>query len=218
MRFPIPLALLALGALPGVARAPETPEPPPAVSSAELWSRPGDRLGGEVRFVVQHAEWLEAWNPMVTRFGAGEYRAWSAWGDDQLLWKSEEYDAPRVVVFVRRGGAAEWALESLARYDRYEVVGRVDAVFAGRPWIEVLGVRPLTEQLGDGSLVHARRGVEAYTARRWTRASDEFERALASPVPPIARAELKRLRGLCLDRLANPTLEELVEREVRAKD
>lgn len=218
MRPLIPMALLALGALPGVARAPETPEPPPAVSSARLWERPGDRAGEEVRFVVQHAAWLEVWNPMVTRFGAGEYRAWQAWGDDQLLWDPVEYEAPRVVVFVRRGGAAEWALESLSRYDRYEVIGRVEAVFAGRPWIEVLGVRPLTEQVGDGSLVHARRGLEAYAMRRWNRASDEFERALASPVPPIARDELKRLRGLCLDRLKNPTLEDLVERDVKAKD
>ena len=193
-------------------------EPPPLVASEEIWSRPGDFLGGEVRFVVQHASWPEAWNPMATRFGAGDYKAWRAWGDDQLLWRADDYQRPRASIFVRRGGAAEWALEGIERYARYEVVGRVEAVLAGRPWIEVVGVRPLSEQVGDGSLVHARRGLVAFEDRHWQRAADEFQRALSSPVPPPARRELRRLRALCVDRLENPTLEDLVEREFGTRD
>ena len=53
---------------------------------------------------------------------------------------------------------------------RFEVVGEVKAVLDGQPWIELVGVRPLTEQIGDGSLVHAGRGFGAWERGEWRRA------------------------------------------------
>ncbi|MCB9902971.1 MAG: hypothetical protein H6831_01045 [Planctomycetes bacterium] len=217
MRRTLTVLLLALAALPTLARRDGT-EPPPLVPAAEVWDRPGEHVGREVRMVVQHAGWIEAWNPLTTRFGAGDYKAWSAWADEQLLWDTDDYEHPLVRLFVRRGGAAEWALEGLELYRRFEVVGEVKAVLDGQPWIELVGVRPLTEQIGDGSLVHAGRGFGAWERGEWRRAVDEFDRALASPLPPIAREELERLKALCRDRADHPTLEELVRRDIERKD
>lgn len=217
MRRLVPLLLLGLAAWPSVAdRAPEE-EPPPLVTAEALWDDPGAHLGGEVRFAVQHANWIDAWNPLATRFGAGDYRAWSAWSDAQLLWRPEDYSAPAVRLFVRRGGAAEWALEGLERYRRFEIVGKVTAVLGDVPWIEVVGVRPLTRHMNDGSLVHAERALGAYGRREWKRAIAELDRALAAPVPPPAKAELLRLRALCRERIENPTLQDLVERDLERK-
>jgi hypothetical protein len=216
MRRPLTILLLALAALPSVARLDEE-EPAPLVPASTVWERPGAHVGNKVRFAVQHASWIEAWNPLTTRFGHGDYKAWSAWSDEQLLWVTDEYNAPLVRLFVRRGGAAEWALEGLETYQRFEVVGEVKAVLEGMPWIEVLGVRPLTEQIGDGSLVHAGRGFEAWERGEWERAVGEFDRALAAPLPPIAREELMRLKAECRDRADHPSLEDLIRRDLERK-
>lgn len=218
MRRLLTVLCLALAALPSTARKLQQAEPPPLIAAAAVWERPGAHLGREVRFVVQHSTWIEAWNPLTTRFGDGDYRAWSNWADEQLLWRSDEYDSPFVRLFVRRGSAAEWALEGLEPYRRFEVVGTVKAVIDGEPWIEVVGVRPLTEQIGDGSLVHAGRGLAAWERGEWSRGVEEFDRALASPLPPIAREELLRLKALCRDRVDHPTLEELVRRDLERQD
>ena len=212
MRRLATLTLLALAALPTLARRVDDPEPPPLVAGTALWADPGAWLGTEVRFVVQHEAWLESWNPMATRFGAGDYRAWSAWADEQQLWRAEDYDAPAVRLFVRRGGASEWALTGLEPYQRFEVVGHVKAVLAGQPWVEVVGVRPLSEQIGDGSLVHATRALEAQDRGEWERAEEEFGRALAAPLPPLAHDELQRLRQYCHDQRRQPTFEERARR------
>lgn len=217
MRRPLTILMLAVAALPSMARKVQEAEPAPLVAASTVWEMPGAHVGNEVRFVVQHASWIEAWNPLTTRFGDGDYKAWSAWADEQLLWIPREYEQPLVRLFVRRGGAAEWALEGLELYRRFEVVGEVKAVLEGQPWIEVVGVRPLTEQIGDGSLVHAGRGFDAWERGEWGRAVGEFDRALASPLPPIAREELLRLKEQCSERADNPTLEERVRRDLERK-
>jgi hypothetical protein len=159
-----------------------------------------EHLGREVRLTLQVESLPEQWNPYLTRFGRGEFRAVTAWGDEQDLWAPEEYAHPAATLFVRRGSAADAALGSPGRYARFEAVGVVRQMFLGRPWIELTRLEPLSQQFTEGSMIHASRAVELMAAGHWGMAAESFERALASDLPARARTELDELRTLCLSR------------------
>lgn len=171
--------------------------PAERVACAELWNRPGKHLSRELALRVQFRDWIEDWDPYLTRFGPALYRAFDAWGETQFLWRAEEHDHPIARLFVRRGSAAEWALETAQRHDGLELQVAVRAAFAGQPWVEVLGVRPLESSLPEGSILHASRALQLMERRVWGRAEEELERALAAPLFEEARVELEGLRDRC---------------------
>ena len=175
-----------------------------AVDLGEVCLRARGHLGETVRFTLQVESLPESWNPYVTRFGTEDYRAVTVWGDEQNLWDPEQYRTPAATLFLRRGGSADTALGTPARYARFEAVGVVRQVFLGRPWIELVALAPLREQFTEGSMVHAARGVELMAAEHWLLAGQSFERALASELPARVRGELEALRTLCLARVPRP--------------
>lgn len=167
------------------------------VTAEDLLARPGQHVGLVRRVHGTFAAWSEGWNPFLTRFGPGEFRALEAWTDEQFLWEGARVPEAPLLLFVRRGSAPEWALEGARPHLRYEFTLAVREVFAGRPWCEVLAVRPTAETVGEGALVHARRAKEALESGQYRRAEAELERALAAPLPPRAKAELERMVALC---------------------
>lgn len=172
---------------------------PESIEAGDLWAHPGRYLGKEVRFKLRFKGWLADWNPFMTRFGPAEYRALSGWGEREFPWVRERFEAPRVRVFLRRGEAAEWALEDAQRYDSFEIVGRVRAAFAGEPWVDVTGVVPVLLTIPEGTVLHASRALGLIESGHFDRAGEDLERALAAPLPDVARTELQRLQQHCRD-------------------
>ena len=175
---------------------------PVEVDAAELWKRPTAHLDHPLRLRVQMRGRLDSWNPFTTRFGDGEFSAWSAWGDRQFPWVEEQFRNPVARLFARRDSAAEWALENGKAHDRFELVGVVRTVFAGRPWFEVLSVKPLVRDIGEGCVLHASRALELMEQEAWQSAIAELERASSEGLPAHARAELERLVEECREGLA----------------
>jgi hypothetical protein len=174
---------------------------PDLISADELWLHPAKYLGQTVRIEIQsHSEW-DSWNPMLTRFGPTQFRAFRAWSDEQFPWVEQDYRKPLVRVFARHGSAAEWALDGAAVYSRFELTCLVSSNFGGAPWVEVLAVKPRPRRLTEGSVIHGSRGVEYMTKSGWKAAIAEFERASSNGIPEKAREELGRLIEICQERL-----------------
>jgi hypothetical protein len=171
------------------------------VTASELWGDPAAHVGELLKLEVQFETELEGWNPLMTRFGPGEYRGFQAWSDQQFLWRKGDFGHPRVRVFARRGGAAEWALKDTARLSRFELLCRVQSNFAGLPWVEVVAVKPQVRSLSEGSVIHAARGLEFVGKGLWKAALGEFERANSDGLPKRAQNELVRLTEECRKRL-----------------
>jgi hypothetical protein len=174
------------------------------VSLSAVVAQPLDYLGGEVFFSFALESQPETWNPFLTRFGSEDYRALIAWGDEQHLWERAAFDAPAGMLFVRRGNPIEAMLGAAARYSRFEATGIVRQVLGGRPWIEVVALKPLREQFSEGSLIHAARAMSLIEAEHWGLAASSLERALLSPLPERARVELESLRSHCLGQAHRP--------------
>jgi hypothetical protein len=182
------------------AGGPQERAPAPLAAVEDLASDPLAHLGRELRLLVQAQDELARWNPYVTRFGAGDYRAFRAWSDSQCLWRKTDWEAPAATLFARRGSPAERALASAHRYQRLEVTVRVAQVFLGRAWLEVVSASPLRGAIGEGSILHASRAVGLMNEGRWQLALDNLDRASLGDMPEPAREELRRLRERCLRR------------------
>ena len=190
-------------------------EPIPA---AEVWAHPAKYLGQTISIDVQMHSEAPSWNPMLTRFGPDDFRAFRAWSDEQFPWIEADFRRPLVRVYARKRGAAEWALESAPQYARYELLCHISANFAGQPWIEVLAVKPHPRRLDDGAVIHATRGIELMAGHGWEAAIGEFERANSSGIPFQARAELERLIAFCIESGENAGLERFLRRQVSGQE
>jgi hypothetical protein len=176
------------------------------VEAEELWSHPGRYAGKRVRVILGVHSEVESWNPFVTRFGPGQFRCLRGWSDQQQPWLETDFEHPRLRVFARRGSAAEWALDGAERYQRFELSCVVRAVFGDVPWLEVVGAKPLLRRLGDGTLLHASRGLDLMQKELWEAARLELQRATAGALPEPAREHLEALIERCVEQRDAPRL------------
>ena len=209
-RIALVLALAASGSSGSThGRAPVCPDTPPAEETAapavtltELRAAPVHHLAGRVQFVLQVCQPSADWNPFHTRFTPEDWVGLSAWGDERFAWQPDVWADPATRLFALRGTAAAGAFEHARPGERFAVEGRVRAVFAGQPWIEITQARQLERMVGQGTLLCASRALEAMSGGRWQRAVQELDRALAAFLPLHARAELERMRAECRVRAA----------------
>ena len=172
-------------------------EQAPLVSLQRVCGDPLAYLGRDVRLRFQVSQELGHWNPYLTRFGPADYRALSAWSDEQILWDKSTWDQPAATLFVHRGRVADLTLERTTRYARYEATAKVAQVFLGRPWIEITSVQRIGDEIGEGSILHASKALEHMGEKRWQLALENLDRAAVGEMPSAARDELRRLRQLC---------------------
>jgi hypothetical protein len=59
----------------------------------------------------------------------------------------------------------------------------------------------MSEEVGEGCVLHATRAVELMAQQQWKLAIEDLDRALASNLPERARDELARLQQSCRDAL-----------------
>ena len=184
---------LLLTPIPLAAEAPSLP----LVSWEEYTARPDLALGTLQRMVVQYAEQIDEWEPYLTRYSPEAYLSIRAWTDSQELWFRAEYDAPAAQLFVRRGTRAATLVQDLEPHDRIVVACVQHDQFLGRPWVEIVSARRMHEYVPEGSVLHAVKGLEFLARGVFELARDQFERALAAPLPAHARQALERLVGRC---------------------
>lgn len=203
MRPPALLRLGLLGLFPLLlpplqgAEEPAPPAEPAPVTLSELRADPPAHLGREVLCVLQLGEATPDCNPYLTRFGRGEYQRFRAWSDERFLWERAAFDDPAPYVFARRGTPAAAALAAARPYERFEVRAVAREIFLGEPWIEVLSAQRLPEQVSEGAILHAARGLDLLLEGNDDLARGQLERARAGFLPEHARAELDRLIATC---------------------
>lgn len=189
--------------VPGSSTNAQPADGPALVSWNDLCDRPCRWLGRKVRVRMQFESELSDWNAYMTRFGAGQFDALRGWSDEQLPWIEDDFRAPVSLLFVRKGSAAQHALDDAKTYSRYEFTIQVREIFLDTPWAEILEVRPMSEQIREATVIHAARAIELIHERSYQLAQIELDVALEAPLPEPALHELKRLRDACENAVAS---------------
>jgi hypothetical protein len=133
---------------------------------------------------------VEDWNPFLSRFEPARWCALDVWPDEVFTWDKAAFDAPLGRLFVRRGGGFEPLARRARTYQRFEARARVREVFRGEPWIEILELKPLDGEVGEGTIVHVTRARELASEGQFRLALEQYERARSAPLPPHALAAL----------------------------
>lgn len=194
-RFRHAALALALCLAPGTAREGDGPGQPPELSLSVVRDHPSPHLGTPSRVVVQFQGPVAEWNPWLTRFGTSDYRAWSGWSDEHMLWQKDAWEDDFARLFTRRGSAADLALGSARPHERWELLAVAQDVFLGEPWIEVREARRLSEFVSEGSVLHAGRVRALLVEGSHGRALGELDRAEVGSLPAHAREALSALRA-----------------------
>lgn len=191
---PLKLALTSLCTL-FLLSAGFAPQPTPL---ADLIKDPAHWRGETVSFTLQFDSEMGTWNPWMTRFSPTKYLGFSAWSDQQQLWKEADFKAPQRRLFAVKNSAVAKALGGAPTYRRFEVTAVVRSIFNDQIWIEILAAKPLDHAIGAGTLVHAGRAMVLANEGHSASAIEQYNRALAAPMPKHMQAALIAER----DRLA----------------
>ncbi len=183
----------------------------PLLSYDDLGWDPESWIGQPLRLRVQYHSLIEDWNPYLTRFGTRHYVGFNAWTDEQRAWVQEDYEDPHLRLYARKDGAVAKQLQNARPHQRFELVCVVREIFGGQPWTEVVGIEQLAQEVPEGSVLHAIRGIEFMRKRTWSLAASQFERALAAPLPAAAKEEFERLTEHCV--MQRDSMENRVYRE-----
>ncbi len=145
-------------------------------------------------------------NPFFTRFTRSEYTNFGAWGDEQKVWKLEEFSRPLSILFVKKLDNDDM-LSELFRYKRFErlqITGVVRNVFKDAPWIEVISIEKLGGKVTTPTLTHMHRAHSLMAKRRWTQAGTELNLAMTEGLPPFYQGWIHAYLGECLMKLGRP--------------
>jgi len=163
----------------------------PTVSLDDAFHRPTRHLGARVRTTVQLDREITDWNAFSTRFTPEAYRCFRVWSDDQRLWDADAFHSPVGRVFVSKGSDAERGLLKADRFQRFILHADVRQVLIGQPWLEVKHAFRSWETVGEGTLLHATRGLDLLERGAVEMARKEFERALTPRLPEAIRLQLQ---------------------------
>jgi len=198
------LALLLASSLFGIYEVGAQSVPGPAlelVAFEELAAAPELWLGSTVETIVQvRGAVSEPWEGFLSGLSPRTHIALEVWGDRQQLWEAEAYAAtlgrlhiPAPVFFVTALGAAlapREASNPWRKHTRLRVQVHVEAYTAGRGWLTVVRAEPTAEQVPEGTVLHAIRGLALEVEGAYSLAASELEKALLAPLPDHQRAPL----------------------------
>ncbi len=203
-------AALSLGRIPAPNASVQEAAPPSQVAFEDLTATPELWLGETVQTVVQvRGASAERWEGFLSGLSPRTHVALDVWSDTQLLWDAEDFHAPAGRLYVPVSVLVGEALRSLQRptgvpatferHTRALVTVRVVAYTAGRGWLEVQRIEPTAEQVPEGTVLHAIRGLDLVRQGVTTLAVSELEKALRPRLPQHIRAaleaELQRARS-----------------------
>jgi hypothetical protein len=144
------------------------------------------------------------WEGFASGLSPRSHIALDVWADSQLLWDAEEFAAPAGRLYVEPLALGRTALASAfrpagaprawAKHTRLRAIVRVDAYTAGRGWIVLLAAEPTTEQVPEGTVMHAIRGLALAQEDAHALAASELDKALLPPLPEHARRPLAAAR------------------------
>lgn len=168
------------------------------VPLAKILENPAGFRGLEVAFVMQFHRLGTIDNPFYTPFEKESYVNFSCWGDEMPLWDKDVYKNDFPYLFVERNTELSQMITKARLYDRMVVVARIEAIFRGKPWIEVVSIEPLEESMTEPALVHLVKAFTLKRVRRWDAAAAEFQLSCAPGLPDPIKVMSLREQGLCL--------------------
>ncbi len=192
----MPLVAVALLLLAGASARADFEDrfgPPELVELADIRKTPLAYVEKVVRIRARFDRLGEHYNPVYTRFVPEVYTNFSAWGDEQVLYKEADFADPFPFFFYAKRHPESKSLYELERFAPIELILHIHDYFQGMVWIEVVGMAGFEGGVvNDRILRHIARGAEYFKSRQWDGCLREFKDALNYPLPRSYAAQIQK--------------------------
>lgn len=166
---------------------------PELVRLTDIRKTPQAYLEKVVRVRVRFDKLGDIYNPVYTRFVPESYTNFSAWGEEQLLWKESEYTGPFLYFFHSKRHPESKTLYELPRFAPIELVLYIHDLFREAAWIDVVAIQPYEAGvINDRILGHIARGTDHFRNRQWDACLREYKDALQYPIPRSYAAQVQK--------------------------
>ena len=112
------LMSIVLVASPAWAGDDQTEAQAKSVTLSQLMKTPESFRAVPCEFTLTFHQFTQVYNPYFTRFVPERYLNFAAWGDEQEIWKVEEYFRDFLFLFVSKGAKNLTDFLKLERFDR----------------------------------------------------------------------------------------------------
>jgi hypothetical protein len=175
------------------------------VDLAELRAQPAAWIGQRISCVAQLAPLSGSFESLETGFDALHWRRFAFWSEGQRPWRAADFGDPAPYLFAPVGSTPALQLEAAGDYSAVRLIGSVEAVCLGEPWVRIEALEVLPQAIGAGAVLHASRAFDLLEQGQRRLALAELERALAAPLPEAAQLELvAELEALKADLVQRP--------------
>ncbi|MBI4616634.1 MAG: hypothetical protein HY720_23690 [Planctomycetes bacterium] len=190
--------------------------PPSRVELSDIRANPRAYLEQVVQFELRFNAYGDVYNPVFTRFVPERYVNFSGWGEEQLLYKQEEFVDPFPFLFMDKSHPEIKTLNKLTRFEPVLVTAYIHDYFQEMVWIDVVAVQQNDAGvLNERILIHITRGMEHFRQRRWDDCLREFKDALLYPLPHAYAAQVQKDVALVYYYKKGPAFLEAAEIELQ---
>ena len=203
------VALLAsVGAIIGSrARAwnkPESDTIPVTINLADIAKNPLALKGKSVTFIARFASRANMFKDKDEIFTRENYENFSAWNKEIKFWEESELKKAYPTFYIAKNAKEQIdKLRIINQFDKIEVTGVVESLYANMPWIRVTNIKVLKEDELDQSMAsQVSRAVKFIDNNEFQKARICFEIAQERKVPQYVNtfisqklAEIKRINS-----------------------
>ena len=161
--------------------------PPKIVSLEEILAKPSAWLGTPVRIPVRFAWISDLYVPYRTRFTRDQFINFSAWDVKTHIWEKKGFDDPHAFFYVERDNKELKSFFKMKTFDTVCLLGQVESLFGGKPFIRVVWFCRLPGRLNVENLKMLNISIDDFKQRKFDKAISGFQKIFESDPPDDIR-------------------------------
>ena len=121
--------------------------PAKEVSLEELLEKPDSWLDIPIQIPLRFAWISDVYVPYRTRFSQDVYLNFTAWDIQEHIWESQGFNKPHAYFYVEKDNPELKTILKFKTFDTICVLGKIEGMFAGKPFIRVVWFERLPGEL-----------------------------------------------------------------------
>lgn len=164
-------------------QVPPLTEVPQVVSLSELMSKPEMWLNVPVKMIVRFAWLSDVYIPFRSPFNNEQFINFSAWDIQTHIWDRDGFDNSHSFFYMEKDNKCLKTFMKLKTFETVCLIGKVECVFAGKPFIRIVWGCPMNGHLGLENLKMMHKSMNSFNARKFDEAITGFQKIILTNPP-----------------------------------
>jgi len=166
--------------------------PAKQVNLNEILRHPETWMNVPVEIPVRFAWLSDVYIPFRTHFSQDRFVNFAAWDIQEPIWEQQGFNNPHFYFYVEKDNPELKSFLKLQTFDTVCLLGKIEGMFAGKPFIRIVWCCRLPGSLDEIKLKAIRTSLTLYRQRRFDEALNIFEQILTSKPPQDIESMLRK--------------------------